>query len=40
MAFDGSWERTAAAYEEIYLEVRRRLEARRFGAWALGIARA
>lgn len=40
MAFDGSWERTAAAYEETYLEVRRRLEARRFGAWALGIARA
>jgi starch synthase len=40
MAFDGSWERTAGGYEEIYLEVRRRLEARRFGAWALGIARA
>jgi starch synthase len=39
MAFDGSWERTAAAYEETYLEVPRRLEARRFGAWALGIAR-
>jgi starch synthase len=39
MAFDGSWERTAQGYEEIYLEVRRRLEARRFGAWALGIAR-
>jgi len=39
-AFDGSWERTAEGYEEIYLEVRRRLEARRFGAWALGIARA
>jgi starch synthase len=39
MAFDGSWERTAGAYEETYLEVRRRIEARRFGAWALGIAR-
>jgi starch synthase len=39
MTFDGSWERTAAEYETVYLEVRRRLEARRFGAWALGIAR-
>jgi starch synthase len=39
MEYDGSWEATAEAYETAYREVRRRVEAQRFGAWALGIAR-
>ncbi len=39
MAEDWSWERTAGAYEAAYREVRRRVEAKRFGAWALGVAR-
>jgi len=39
LAYDSSWEATAVAYEGAYREVRRRVEAQRFGAWALGIAR-
>ncbi|MEP7028498.1 MAG: glycogen/starch synthase [Candidatus Eisenbacteria bacterium] len=39
MTHDGSWEATAAGYEVAYREVRRRVEAKRFGAWAMGIAR-
>jgi starch synthase len=39
MTHDGTWQATAAAYERVYGEVRRRVEAQRFGAWALGIAR-
>lgn len=39
MTHDGTWQATAAAYERVYADVRRRVEAQRFGAWALGIAR-
>jgi starch synthase len=39
LAADVSWEATAAAYDDAYRGVRRALEARRFGSWALGIAR-
>jgi starch synthase len=39
MARDVSWDATAAAYEGAYRDVRRQLEAKRFGAWALGVAR-
>ncbi len=39
MLHDGSWEATALGYETAYRDVRKRVEAKRFGAWALGIAR-
>ena len=40
MTHDGTWQATAAAYETAYRDVRRKVEAQRFGAWAMGIARA
>ena len=40
MTHDGTWQATAAAYEAAYRDVRRKVEAQRFGAWAMGIARA
>jgi starch synthase len=39
MTHDGTWQGTAAGYERAYRVVRRKVEAQRFGAWALGIAR-
>jgi starch synthase len=39
MQHDGTWQATATAYEAAYRDVRRRVEAQRFGAWAMGIAR-
>jgi len=39
MQHDGTWQATAAGYEAAYRDVRRRVEAQRFGAWAMGIAR-
>ncbi|MGH7725976.1 MAG: glycogen synthase [Candidatus Eiseniibacteriota bacterium] len=39
MSEDWSWAKTAAGYEQAYREVRRRVEAKRFSAWALGVAR-
>jgi starch synthase len=39
MQHDGTWQATAAGYEAAYKDVRRRVEAQRFGAWAMGIAR-
>jgi len=39
MSHDGTWQATAAAYEAVYRDVRRRVEAQRFGTWAMGITR-
>jgi starch synthase len=39
MSADVSYDATAAGYVEAYREVKRRREARRFSAWALGMAR-
>ena len=39
MAQDFSWEASATQYEDAYREVRKRVEARRFGAWAMAMAR-
>ncbi len=39
MQHDGTWQATAAAYERAYEGVRHRVEAQRFGTWAMGIAR-
>ncbi len=39
MAHDVSWQATAEAYERAYRDVRRKVEAQRFGTWAMAIAR-
>jgi len=39
LSCDTSYAATAAAYEDAYRDVRRRVEARRFSLWALGVAR-